>query len=359
MTEISTTASNPYEWSASELERVTHCPVCAEGRRMEELNDLPDRVFGTAGGTWNIQRCLGCRSIYLDPRPNQATIGLAYRNYFTHSAGSASPPKTLVQSLSRAIGNSYRNRVFGMHLRPSLPLGWMLAQLFPTTARRVRREGRGLERLAANDRRILDVGCGNGEFLVFAQKMGWRCYGVDNDSAAAAVSHAQGIEILGSELADLGERYEGFFDAVTLSHVIEHLHDPIEVLRQCRRVMKSGGYLWVETPNIDSVGYEIYGRCWRGLEPPRHLVMFSHASLRFSLERAGFEGIEMLPPWDSTRHIFELSALIRAGYIAEIEKGALSLEARGRVEAEISRAVSIVRRNPERAEFVGAIAHSP
>ncbi len=82
------------------------------------------------------------------------------------------------------------------------------------------------------------------------------------------------------------------FDLITLSHVIEHVHYPIDLLRACHRLLKPGGVLWLETPNIKSYGHRFYGRFWRGLEPPRHLVIFSPSGLFSILNDTGFVNIE-------------------------------------------------------------------
>jgi predicted SAM-dependent methyltransferase len=78
------------------------------------------------------------------------------------------------------------------------------------------------------------------------------------------------------------------FDAVTMSHVIEHLHDPLRTLRECRRILKPGGRLSIVTPNIESRGHRRYRRNWMHLDPPRHLHLFGPAALRVLVERAGF-----------------------------------------------------------------------
>ena len=69
------------------------------------------------------------------------------------------------------------------------------------------------------------------------------------------------------------------FDAVIMSHVIEHVPQPRELLAECARLLKLGGRLVMLTPNAESFGLDYYGRCWRGLEPPRHLQIFSQPAL--------------------------------------------------------------------------------
>jgi SAM-dependent methyltransferase len=78
------------------------------------------------------------------------------------------------------------------------------------------------------------------------------------------------------------------FDAVYLSHLVEHVHDPVGLLRECRRVLKPGGALVVVTPNTDSRGHRVFGPAWFGLDPPRHLVLLSPGALRAAATSAGF-----------------------------------------------------------------------
>lgn len=340
------------------LEEVQRCPICADTRRERTLGDLRDGSFGAAPGIWRLKRCLGCRAIYLDPRPDPSSIHLAYRDYYTHA-----PAPADVGGVSgwwkKALSNGYRNRVFATHLRPSLAVGGVVMPLFAARAARIRLEDRGLGRAQGTGQRMLDVGCGNGQFLKWARQLGWNCYGIEVDAAAAAVARGHGIEIVGSDLRELGQAHDRTFDAITLSHVIEHVYDPIDTLRQCWRLLKPGGYLWIQTPNTDSVGYEIYGADWRGLEAPRHLVLFNLASLSWSLERAGFEGIRILPPADVAEPVFMLSASIRLGRIAEKDATPLPQDVRESTRVATRQARALVRRNPGRSEFVTAIAYRP
>jgi 2-polyprenyl-3-methyl-5-hydroxy-6-metoxy-1,4-benzoquinol methylase len=78
------------------------------------------------------------------------------------------------------------------------------------------------------------------------------------------------------------------FDAVLLSHVIEHVHEPQRLLREVVRILRPGGRLVVMTPNARGLGRRLYGAAWRGLEPPRHLTVLAPDSLRLLFMQAGF-----------------------------------------------------------------------
>jgi 2-polyprenyl-3-methyl-5-hydroxy-6-metoxy-1,4-benzoquinol methylase len=341
------------------LEDVRTCPACGDPRRKDELDDLRDATFAAAVGSWSLKRCVGCRVAYLDPRPDPASIHLAYRNYYTHAPMMAAT-RSVSAFLKHALANGYRNHLHGTKLKPALLAGALLTPLFPAVAQHLREEDRGIGRREGSPGRLLDVGCGNGHFMQVARRLGWLSYGVDADAAAAAAATAARCgEIIGSQIDDVGVGYDGFFDVVTLSHVIEHVHDPLETLRHCWRILQPGGYAWIETPNIDSVGYEVYGGHWRGLEPPRHLVLFSPASLRSCLERAGFERIRILPPRNVAEHLFTLSAAMQCGRIAERDTSPLPMQVRQQVRQAVMRAEGIVRRDPTRSEFVTAVAYRP
>jgi 2-polyprenyl-3-methyl-5-hydroxy-6-metoxy-1,4-benzoquinol methylase len=344
------------QWPAG-LEAVPHCPVCGREERLREADDLSDKSFGCAPGKWSLKRCPLCRSMFLDPRPDAQSLHLAYRNYYTHAP--ATFKSNIRAWLSKAIGNGYRNRIFGTSLRPSLRIGALVTPLFSAKAARIRADDRGLGRAVGEPRRILDVGCGNGQFLQMVRQMGWRGFGVETDAAAAAVARSQGSEIIAARLDDLGPEHDSSFDAVTLSHVIEHVPTPLDLLRDCWRLLKPGGYLWLETPNADSMGYEIYGSNWRGLEAPRHLVLFTAASLQLNLRQAGFERIRILPPVDVTSQLFLASAAMKLGRIAEIDPRPLPKTVRDQTLAQIREASRVVAREPGRSEFVAAIAYRP
>ncbi|MBM3493688.1 MAG: class I SAM-dependent methyltransferase, partial [Armatimonadetes bacterium] len=90
---------------------------------------------------------------------------------------------------------------------------------------------------------------------------------------------------------------EDEYDAVTMRHVLEHLHDPNAAMRCCYRALKPGGELWLATPRLRSYGHRAYDRYWYALDPPRHLVLFTADTLEGMLRRAGFASIRSLPPY--------------------------------------------------------------
>ena len=136
--------------------------------------------------------------------------------------------------------------------------------------------------------RMLDVGCGSGALLQRMRIAGWEVEGVDFDEKAIDRAWREyGVAVRHGDLRAACYP-DGSFDAVTMNHVIEHVHDPIALLAESRRILRPGGRLVVVTPNIASWGHARFGRNWRGLEPPRHLHLFSQKTLAETARRAGF-----------------------------------------------------------------------
>lgn len=266
------------------------CPAC--GMTGVILYDgLVDRLFG-ARGSWTMKRCPfpACGSLWLDPAPSSADLESAYATYYTHVV----PEDVSGQPLRRAYawfkegyyGRRYDYPVSGLAgVKRALGLA-----LYGYPPARDRLDMRIIYLPSKAGGRLLNVGCGNGSLLALMRAMGWQVEGVEMDAAAVGVTQSLGIPARVGSLQ--AQHYpEASFDAVMMSHVIEHVPDPLAVLSECHRIPRPGGRPAIETPNVASVGHARLGRDWRGLEPPRHLQLFTAASIEAMARRAGF-GIE-------------------------------------------------------------------
>lgn len=283
-------------WPVTGLERVLVCPVCGCDRRSPVYRNLTDRVFFCAPGSWDMHRCEQCGSHYLDPRPDPRTVHLAYARYFTHaeaSSAAAQAARSGLEKLRRSCANGYRNWRYGTHDRPATALGVAVALLFPRLRHMADVGMRYLPR-ASSGRRLLDVGAGNGAFLLQARSAGWEVVGIEPDSAAVEAARLAGLDVRPGGIQCLANEPESV-DVITINHVIEHVHDPRAVLSEAFRLLRSGGVLYLDTPNVDSYGHRRFGCHWRGLEPPRHLVLFSWNSLERLLGEVGFGDVKRLP----------------------------------------------------------------
>ena len=292
-----------------QTEHVDVCPVCTEDRREVLYEGLVDRLYG-APGSWRLIRCSACGSAYLDPRPTSASIGAAYDTYYTHEPSPRAAETSAQGSLRKALRNDYLNSRYDYDLAPTNPLGRFVVRLLPGHRAAADRHVSRLRRPRAAAR-VLDVGCGNGDFLVEMRAAGWSAEGLETDARAVALARARGLDVREGAL-EPGAYPPGSFDAITFNHVLEHLHDPVATLRAAREILRGDGLLWVATPNLASPGHTRYGRAWRGLEPPRHLILFSPSALVIALERAGFSFVSFVRP-AGARWVYDASDRLAKG----------------------------------------------
>jgi len=275
-------------WPANCLERVEFCPVCGDSRSDRLYEGLTDRVYRCAPGEWTLYRCRSCGIAYLNPRPTPDSIGLAYQKYFTHDATPDMQPSDLspLGFLKIAIKNDYLKFRFGVTLSPRLPFGVLVVYIMPYLWLKLNQSVRHIVPSSQNAK-LLDIGCGNGAFIKLASSLGWNAQGMDPDPDAVTAARKAGSMVTQGGFPHTGMPDEQF-DVVTLSQVIEHVHDPIIALREVHRILKPGGKIWIATPNLDGAGNHLFKCHWRGLEPPRHLVIFNGSSLKIACERSGF-----------------------------------------------------------------------
>ena len=123
--------------------------------------------------------------------------------------------------------------------------------------------------------KVLDVGCGRGWMLWFMKQDGWEAYGTElSETSATFARETLGLNVQTKNVLDCLFDDESF-DVVTLWHVLEHLNDPMPVLKEVQRVLKKDGVLIVEVPNFGGMQARLFGNKWFQLDSPRHLFHFN------------------------------------------------------------------------------------
>jgi 2-polyprenyl-3-methyl-5-hydroxy-6-metoxy-1,4-benzoquinol methylase len=302
--------------------RTWPCPECylcgAPGKPLYQ--GLQDRHYNTAGW-WNLKQCsnLDCGLAWLDPMPLAEDIGKAYRNYFTHRDRedvSHSIYRRLRRSGYRFLRDGYLKSKYGYPISGCTKFKSLLSFLLYLLPPHRSGIDISVMRLSSvSDGRLLDVGCGNGDLLNIMQGLGWKAEGVDFDPVAVEVARKNSLTVKCGKMQE--QSYpDNYFEAITMSHFIEHVHDPKESVRECHRILKPGGRLIVVTPNIGSLGHSLFRSSWRDLDPPRHLHIFSLKSFRHLAEDAGFKKFKLWTTFQFAHIIFIASRNIKTrGFI--------------------------------------------
>ena len=208
---------------------------------------------------FRIEKCMNCGLMQVTNPPAPSEIGSYYENGFfdEHYSKLQTDPKRL----------AYEYEKFNFRLKE-------------------------IEKRTTGKGRILDVGCSFGFFLDVARKRGWKVYGVEISEYAS--NHAKrnlGLNVVNKDL--IGARFDtGFFDIVTLWNVLEHLHDPVELMNEVYRILKEKGIVVLTTGDIESPLARLKRGRWRMLIPPIHLSHFSPSTINYLLDPSGLDLIE-------------------------------------------------------------------
>jgi 2-polyprenyl-3-methyl-5-hydroxy-6-metoxy-1,4-benzoquinol methylase len=251
---------------------------------------LADKLFG-APGTWNFRECSdkACGLVWLDPMPVLEDLPKAYAKYYTHDAVQEKTGYRWLRDLYREMKKAHLASALGYECESAVWLArWLSKLLLFFPERRQGIESQVMFLPAQSGAKLLDVGCGSGERLEKMQRLGWTVSGVDFDEAAVKIAKARELDVYCGSIPGVWFPPETF-DVITMNHVIEHVPDPIELLQECKRILKPGGRIVVVTPNSSSWGHRLFKKNWRGLEPPRHLHIFGPSSIEQTLRRAGLE----------------------------------------------------------------------
>jgi SAM-dependent methyltransferase len=248
------------------------CPVCGNDKRVPEWSKDGVAYY----------RCTVCSLVFESPRLSEEELTAYYsqQSYFVNAdpSGATSGYQNYCAQCTPALCDDYFTHV---------------------------------ERHAAvKAGTYCDIGCGAGGVLAVAAARGWDASGVEISAWAVQEARRQGLKVFEGSLPD-AKFPPGYYDALSMFDVLEHLPDPVSYLQEARRIMKEGGVLVIETPNVDGFfARHVYKANADLVKPRAHISLFGPHSARYLIEKAGFTSF--------TIKTFPYSRRITPGYIKSV-----------------------------------------
>lgn len=183
-------------------------------------------------------------------------------------------------------------------------------------------------------KRLLDVGCGNGFFLKFMSENGWEVFGIEPSPKTSKYARSLDLNIFNTTLEEFIEnKWFNYFDAINLKCVLEHVPNPIEILRICKSLLKDSGMICVEVPNdFNALQLQVHksGKPQWWIAIPDHINYFDFRSLEKLLESLGYEIV-----LSTTDFPMELFLLMGEDYVGNNEVGSKCHQKRMKYELSL------------------------
>jgi 2-polyprenyl-3-methyl-5-hydroxy-6-metoxy-1,4-benzoquinol methylase len=272
----------------SEMNKVhyTNCPVCGSVH-INPLLTVKDHSVSRED--FVIWQCNNCSLRFTQDVPGEAFIGRYYQSadYISHS----NTRKGLVNQLYQKVRDYTLNQKAGLIIDKTVKQG-----------------------------KILDLGAGVGAFLNTMKERGWEITGIEPDEGARQKAKTLfNIEL--KETDSFHQLSESSYDAITLWHVLEHVHQLHDYVERLKALLKANGKIFIAVPNYSSLDSSIYKLYWAAYDVPRHLYHFSPKSIDVLMSQHGLKVISKKPMWFDSFYISLLSSKYKNGKTKWISAG--------------------------------------
>jgi SAM-dependent methyltransferase len=223
-------------------ERLSKCPLCKSARF---LNHSEVTDFAVSGEKFIICKCSDCKLLFTNPRPEQSEIGPYYNfpEYYSHD--------DKAKNITQWIYQKVRNYNISQKVK--------------------------FIKSFKNKGKLLDYGCGTGEFLKAAKNKGWKVSGIEPNEKARTQANLKVNNKVKESIEEIKKSKR--YDVITLFHVLEHIHDLRKTCKKLVTHLNTEGYIIIAVPNHESWDAKKYGKFWAGWDVPRHLYHFNDSAL--------------------------------------------------------------------------------
>ena len=231
------------------MEELSSCPVCGKSNFSPFLQSSD---FFLTKEEYTIVSCNSCGMKFVNPRPDASEIGKYYESpdYVSHDAGK----KNRLNFLYRRVRNISIKKKYKL----------------------VKKHAKG--------KRLLDIGCGTGEFIFFCKQNGFDVKGIEPGEKPRFFAQTE-YKLDVHEEVYLDNLIHPEFDVITLWHVLEHVHLLHERMNKIVEIMNPDGTLIIAVPNSDSWDARYYGKFWAAYDLPRHLYHFSQETMQLLAQK--------------------------------------------------------------------------
>jgi 2-polyprenyl-3-methyl-5-hydroxy-6-metoxy-1,4-benzoquinol methylase len=256
-----------------------YCPACSSAS-IKPVLTVED--YSVSNEKFEIWECAACGLRFTQDVPDRNSIGRYYQSsqYISHS----NTKTGIVNKLYHFVRN------FTLAQKKRLIIG----------------------RTGLNKGSLLDIGAGAGAFAAYMKSAGWSVTGLEPDES----TRAKAIQNYGITLAPSEELFRFIpesFNAITMWHVLEHVHDLHGYLVEIKKLLKPGGVLFIAVPNYTSDDASRYKASWAAYDVPIHLYHFSPGSMKTLLDKHGFRISSIRPMWFDSFYVSLLSEKYRTG----------------------------------------------
>ena len=256
-----------------ELEKILACPICGGKDHKKHLEGKDHNV---SGKFFAITECTGCGFRFTNPRPKEKHIYKYYqsKNYISHS----STKKGLINKVYHLVRSyQFLKKKKVIQISSNMKKG-----------------------------KILDIGCGSGDFLKYMDSSGWDADGIETDEGARIIAEKK----LGRKIEENLDllREENKYDVISMWHVLEHVYDVENYLKKVNKLLKKSGVLVVGVPNCASYDAKKYKGNWVAYDLPIHLSHFRKKNIEALAKKSSFKLKEIKPLFFDAYYIGMLSA---------------------------------------------------
>jgi 2-polyprenyl-3-methyl-5-hydroxy-6-metoxy-1,4-benzoquinol methylase len=257
----------------------TQCPVCA-GTQIQ--NSFSAKDYTVSNEVFTIAKCNGCTHLFTQNVASQNDIGKYYQseNYISHSDTQAGIINKLYHTVRKRTLAGKKNLV--------------------------------QKETGKQQGKILDIGCGTGAFLNTMKEANWNTTGLEPDDTA----RKKALELYKIQARPSHEIFDlpnDSYDAISMWHVLEHVHQLQEYIAQLKNMLTANGKIFIAVPNYTSYDAQHYGAYWAAYDVPRHLYHFSPASMKTLVEQHGLKIKKIKAMWFDSFYVSMLSEQYKNG----------------------------------------------